>query len=105
MDILSKRGYVIVLGTKPRDETLEGLERDHGYKLVRRMPLPAVEIHPRIVFWPKSGTVENIVEHRSHFKRLLGQIYSSGNWTVVFDELRYFTDPHYLRLGSFAEIL
>src|SRR4051812_31470861 len=58
--ILSRRDYVIAMGTKPRNKNLEDL-RAQGYVRVRDLPSPPLELAPRVLFWPRSGSVEDIV--------------------------------------------
>lgn len=104
IDLLNERAYVIALGTKPADETLERLITEKGFLRVKRLPLHPVELAPRQLFWPKTETVEDVTRHRAAFRALLAEVYAQGGWTIFPDELRYFTDGRYLGLSSLLEL-
>jgi hypothetical protein len=102
LNVLDKRTYVAVLGTKPRDTTLSTFAAQNGYKVMREWnPIPTM--YPRVVFWPKIDHATKMREQRDHFAGMLQNIYRTGNWTVYIDELDYVCN--YLRLAPLVELL
>lgn len=102
-EILERRAYTLVCGTKPVDDSLEAFT-ERGFIRAKDLPLPPLEMAPKILFWPESRTVEDMAGHREKFRRLLTEVFQQGNWCVYLDELRYFTDSRYLRLGAWCEL-
>lgn len=101
--LLPIRSYVAVMATKPRDPILKTFQ-NMGYTVTRNWPprLPP-EIAPRVVFWPKSETMDSIKRQAPQVGAALRDIYRQGGWTVYFDELRYVTD--FLGLKREVELL
>lgn len=101
--LLPLRRYVAVMATKPRDPILATFKK-MGYVVTREWPprLPP-EVAPRVVFWPKSETMDSIKKQVPQLRMALQDIYRQGGWTVYFDELRYVTD--FLGLRQEVELL
>jgi energy-coupling factor transporter ATP-binding protein EcfA2 len=79
---------VTVLGTKPRDRTLDGL----GWPRIRSWPPGYGQEH--VMVWPPYGDPATVVDrHRRVFGPLLRTIFKEGGQTVVIDEVAYFCDP------------
>lgn len=105
LGLLPRRRYVVVVGTKPRDRTLDRLRRQ-GYRLEREWPPSAPPtMAPRILFWPRIDRMGDRYTQAVSIGAMLEAVYRSGGWTVVLDELRYITDPRYLGLESQAVML
>lgn len=101
--LLPLRQYVAVMATKPRDPILKTF-KDMGYTVTRTWPPPLPpEVSPRVVFWPKSETMDSIKKQAPQVGAALRDIYRQGGWTVYFDELRYVTD--FLGLKREVELL
>jgi ABC transporter family protein len=98
--ILSKRAYVVVLATKPRDATLSKL-RSQGFEVTREWPPPATS--QRVILWPRIERVSDVVNQRVQFAKALMDIYRRGGWAVDIDETRYLTDT--LKLAPILELL
>jgi energy-coupling factor transporter ATP-binding protein EcfA2 len=82
---------VVVLGYKPRDKTLRGLQ-SQGWKLIKRWPPSYGEEH--VIVWPKYGDPETAPARQSRvFRALLKRIYSEGGQTVFIDEMAKFDRP------------
>ena len=103
-EILSRRTFVVACGTKPEDDSLIKLRTEGDFVLKRDFPFPPLEFAPHILFWPHATRVEDLAKHRAKFQHLFTSVYQDGGWTIYLDELRYFTDAKYLRLGSWAEL-
>lgn len=88
---------VVVLGTKPRDDTLTEL----GWPIVKKWPPAYGEEH--CVVWPRGGPPEQeTIRQRAVFRPLLNAIYQEGGQTVCIDEASYFeeTPPDGLGLSG-----
>lgn len=76
---------VVVLATKPRDDTVTAL----GWPVVKRWPPAYGQEH--CVVWPRKGTPSTIAaQQRRVFSPLLDVIYQEGGQTVYIDEAGYF---------------
>lgn len=102
--LLPRRDYVVVLATKARDPSLyEPLQRQ-GFVISDTFDPNPVE-HPKVIFRPplSEPTAEGREEQREAFRRVLVDVFASGNWCVFADEIRYLTD--YLGLQTEFETL
>lgn len=95
--ILSDRKYVVALGTKPKDKTLNRFAAEHGYQRFQtweswRDP----RLYPRRLLWPDASSLYSALRQRGVFRRALDSIYRQGNWTLYIDELWYII--HQLKL-------
>lgn len=85
---------VVILGTKPRDETLSAL----GWPVIKKWP-PSYGQEACIV-WPRAKNPETAArEQRKVFRPLLNTIYQEGGQTIGIDEAGYFEDPQPDGLG------
>lgn len=97
-ELVNARGWVVALGTKPRDATLQRLidrSRRAGayrWRRVRSWPPPSAEWR-RVMLWPEvADPRETRTVQRAIFDRALHDIYNAGSWCVWVDELRYLCD-------------
>jgi hypothetical protein len=102
LGILPMREYTLILATKPRDATLEPLIRG-GYKVVRKLPLPPIEMYSNVIFWPEIGRAAKLSQQKAEMRKLLMDVYETGGWTVYVDELDYLCN--YLKLSPLVELL
>lgn len=98
--LLGIRSHVVVFGTKPRDETLETLER-RGFRRITTWPPPALRTH--VLLWPRFRKVSDEAEQRDTFRHALEEIFATGRWCVYADELPYLVGR--LRLADLLELL
>ena len=85
---------VVVLATKPRDDTVTNL----GWPVIKKWPPGYGEEH--CVIWPKGGPPSGAAKrHRAVFLPLLDTIYSEGGQTVYIGEAAYFERPVPAGLG------
>lgn len=98
--LLPYRQHVIVLATKPADDTLEGLKLE-GYQHSQGWPAPRVfPRRTRILVWPtpkRNRMVQESAEawerrQRVAFDGVLRDAFTQGAWCLYMDELRYLTD-------------
>jgi hypothetical protein len=104
--LVDLRDFVIVIGTKPKDEVLESLITHHGFKRVYSFPIPKKYLKPdengqvKLLFWPKIQHRDDILRYKSQYQALMDWIYFEGGWTVVVDESIYVTAKTKLDLGE-----
>jgi len=96
--ILPLRKFVIVTGTKPRDDTLEHLV-GQGFVKIREWENLDPTVHPKRLLWPdvsakglrvkNSDDIEHkmLVKQHRVFRRAMARIYRDGCWCVYLDEL------------------
>jgi hypothetical protein len=79
---------VVVLATKPQDDTVEALH----WPVIKKWPPGFGEEH--CIVWPKGGPPSQASRtHRAVFYPLLDTIYSEGGQTVFIGEAAYFERP------------
>jgi hypothetical protein len=79
---------VVILGTKPRDETLSSL----GWPVIKKWPPAYGQEH--CIVWPRGGSAsKETANQRAVFRPLLDIIYQEGGQTVEIDEAAYFEEP------------
>lgn len=83
---------VVVLGNKPRDDTLMALHTRDGWPIIKQWPPSYGEEHS--IVWPRGGTASTMAaRHRAVYKPLVDVIYAEGGQTLVIDEAAYFEEP------------
>jgi len=101
--IISKRkardgrpARVVVLGTKPRDDTMTKLVGD--WPVVKKWPPSYGQEH--CIVWPRGRTPDQMVaRQRATFRPLLDTIYHEGGQTLYIDEAGHFETPPPKGLG------
>jgi hypothetical protein len=106
------RKYVVVLGTKPADRSLQDYVND-GYYRTDHWPLSQSELRKatfddgsvRIILWPKIVKREDLHRFRPTFVKCLDDIFVDvdpkrpGGWTIVADEGLWLSDRQGMDLG------
>ena len=90
LEILPRRSYVVVLGTKVRDSTLRKLEKSQGYKKIEDWS--EKKLAHKYILWPKISSERDLPKQRRVFTKALNAIYREGRWTIYVDECRYQCD-------------
>lgn len=91
---------VVVIGTKPRDDTLTALHKSGGWPILKKWPPAYGEEH--CIVWPRNAgksTQARAQQQRLVLSPLLDTIYQEGGQTVVIDEAAYFERPQPKGLG------
>lgn len=84
-EVLDIRDWVVVLGTKPKDQELyAGFERK-GY-VIKDSWSPEDLSDNRVIFRPPGGLTDTGRQQKA-FTAALEQIYEVGGWTVYIDEM------------------
>ncbi|MCW2897759.1 MAG: hypothetical protein JWO67_24 [Streptosporangiaceae bacterium] len=109
LELLTRRDFVTVLGTKPKDRTLDKLIKDQGYTLrrewherSRRRPLGgppepvkvrmsdgSIRDRAHVVLWPEFRRPEDKAVQRDVFDQALGEMFTAGSWCIFADEVFY----------------
>ena len=88
--ILPKRTYVVVLATKPSDETLDDLIENHGYDKYEQWLSVDPDKSSRRIIWPNAKRLGAKDKQSEVFHDAMDQMFIDGRWTVVIDEGYYF---------------
>lgn len=102
--LLPRRSHVAVLGTKPRDPTLNQLIRD-GYRRIQEWtPRPNER---RVLLWPRLTQVNDWRTARPVYEHALASIYRRGGWCIYVDEARVVCDERrpFLGLAPYMRLL
>lgn len=86
--ILPIRAHSVVLGSKPRDPTLEAFEAD-GWQRITKWP-PDDDVR-RALLWPPITARSDLDTLGPMFADALDDIFIEGAWAVYVDELHYAT--------------
>lgn len=90
-ELVEARKYVVGLGIKFKDESLEDLLKRGWLRIGKWSKRPRSAT--RILLWPKENDLSKIRDtHRNVFGSLLQDVFKTGSWTIWTDELRYLTD-------------
>lgn len=89
LSLLQLRDWRVILGTKPRDDTLGGLVKREGYVKVGAWPPPVRSA--RLILWPKWQTPDDTARQRAVLHHALGRMFAEGSWTILADDVQYLT--------------
>lgn len=84
--ILPIRTYTVILATKPRDRTLEGLKRQ-GWVIVPRWHRR--DNQNRLVLWPKARGLHDGTRQAKILDDGLDAMFKAGGWSVLVDDTQY----------------
>lgn len=97
--IMRDRKYVVALGTKPKDKTLQAFATHQNYVRMNAWnPVLDAKLFPHRLVWPDASKLYSARKQRDIFRATLASIYEQGNWTVYVDELWFII--HHLKLEA-----
>lgn len=96
LHLLGLRKYVVALGTKPADQTLDMLVNDAGFKRFESWENVESDRYPKRIIWPDARALHSAQAQRREFRNALAEIYRQGSWCVYIDELWFII--HHLKL-------
>ena len=113
-NVIKARDFVVVLGTKPRDDSLyEPLEAEGFVRRENWTPWDWEDTGERYVIFapplelsqhPEPGEVTKaLAKQADAFRTALVQIFQAGGWCIYADEVRYLTDD--LKLEPIMNLL
>lgn len=95
--IFAGRKFVVVIGTKTKDDTLDGYIAG-GFVRIDHWPPTRRDFDDqppgfaRFILWPKIKEIGDLHKYRGLYEKALRSIYVDGNWTVVVDETLWVVD-------------
>lgn len=99
--LLEKRSHVVMLVTKPKDETFA---REYGkWERLERFPRGGLrDFQKRVLIWPRpQKTIPlTIAYQREVMREAMDKLYHKGNRCVCIDEGLYFSDPKYVGMST-----
>jgi hypothetical protein len=100
--VFAGRKNVVVMGTKPKDPTLDeyiegGFVRIDHWPPEKRDFRAQQDGMARFILWPKIVEIGDVTRFRPLYEKALRSIYvdvskAGGGWTVVIDETLFFSD-------------
>jgi hypothetical protein len=106
--LIERRGYVVDFITKIKDPIFTSAAYKEWDRVTEwrpgKTPSPWQN---RVLLWPRQGRdmIETRAIQKDVFKTALEDIFKSGGWCAVFDELHYMTDNGFLNLYDEVAIL
>jgi hypothetical protein len=87
LDLMSQRGYPLIIATKPRDATMLRMRRQ-GWDVIRRWP----PRRNRTILWPKLVRPTDKYQQAEIVRDALTRVFVAGGYAVLIDELSYVID-------------
>lgn len=101
------RRYVLVMGTKKTDSTLDEYVSQEGFLRIDHWPPTRADFNKmrepdtaKFILWPKITKVGDLHRFIPLYRKALEEVYIDENWTVVVDETLWFSDREGLNLGG-----
>lgn len=104
LDLMAKRKFCCIIGTKPRDNTLAKFAQDNDYRIVKEFPSYFDErLHKRLLLWPKLTSMEKQRYQRQAIGHALQTMFKQGGWAINADEVSYLNND--LRLEPLLKLI
>jgi hypothetical protein len=91
LELLPIRRYVLILASKPVDDSMVRLQQQGYHKIERWENLPPNK-YPRRILWPNARKLGARPNQRKEFLRAFSETYIEGKWCIVADEGFYLAD-------------
>ncbi len=104
LQVMRARKYYILLLTKGNDSTLDKFVKDEKVTVIQSWPLDGFEDengHLKVALWPRFTGVDSFQHQHNVFSQAINGykrgarkvpgIYTEGGWSVLIDEVMYFT--------------
>lgn len=96
LELLKRRGYVVVIATKPKDALLAPLKKE-GYKVAKNMrDIARLRRERHILLWPEPKHLRSDGEQTDVLRKAFEYFYHTGNRAIFADETYYLV--HHLGL-------
>jgi hypothetical protein len=97
LELIKKRACVVLFLTKPRDRVLSAYIKENEYTIYRRWEAHTIE--DKIALWPPFDDESSFYKQHIIFREAINGrgrkepgIFKQGGWTIVIDEVLYFTE-------------
>lgn len=87
LDLMTMRGYPLIIATKPRDKTLETM-RGEGWHVIREWP----PTRSKSILWPKLTRPGDKANQAKVVRHALENAFVTGGYAILIDELSYVLD-------------
>lgn len=88
--LLELQRYTLIFGTKPVDSELSTYTKKHNYERLSKWP-PS-DWSERVILWPKYKKPGDELQQRHVFKEAIDEAFYSGAWTILVDEIYYWSN-------------
>lgn len=100
-NLLELRQYVMVVATKPRDDSLDRFIKDPRYRFMHRwedLPVEGRKAAPKRILWPRIQDLNYDQAWQQYYiNEALDKMFTQGGWNIYLDEVRYLADELKLR--------
>lgn len=91
MSIIQPRDWVLLLSTKPHDDTLKGLKR-RGWDIIKKWPPPRAEDRQRVMLHAPIADLEDGPAVGAVIAKALRGAYKATGWCIVVDDMQALSD-------------
>lgn len=92
LELAQRRRWVTVLGTKPRDRTLDGLVSAGWHKAKAWPPNTPTHAGARVVLWPSWERLADMRPNAAMIAEAIEEMFIAGGWCIGADELAFLCD-------------
>lgn len=107
LQLETKRPYVVMFGSKPRDPLFEELIK-RGWTRIQRWPRATYDDERgrrRLLLWVPTAKKSAVARTSQVFNEALEKIMGEGSWVCDIDELLFAAHPKWLALGDQFELM
>lgn len=92
LELVKRRPFVVAFATKPFDASMDRLADEDGFRILDKWEnLDPIE-YPKRIIWPDARRLDSNELQKKVFSDAFQRIYVEGKWTLVIDELFYFSE-------------
>lgn len=105
LNLMNKRKFATIIGTKPKDKVLQKYAQSNGYKVVPEFPEYRTPdgTMDRLLLWPRLKQFKDITRQRQSIGHGLQTMFMQENWTINVDEVSYLINQ--LKLNRELELI
>lgn len=92
LELVKRRPFVVAFATKPYDESMDRLVNDDGFIVLDAWKQLDPIAYPKRIIWPDARRLDSNEIQKKVFTDAFQRIYIEGKWTLVIDELFYFSE-------------
>lgn len=105
LNLMDRRDFATIVGTKPKDSVLVKFAKDNGYKIIPEFPRYRTSdgTMDKLLLWPRFKAFKDLARQRQSIGHGLQTMFMQNNWAINVDEAFYLTNQ--LRLQKELELL